>query len=116
MSKSEQQAQWWELLRASRAAYCIEREELQIKGGLQDQYAAKFGRFNFMEFWKDRVIVNPLRINQDIINELEHNLLLCFTGTTRMSDGIIEDQVGRYEQHMGIPPMDCAVRKSWRLK
>jgi D-glycero-alpha-D-manno-heptose-7-phosphate kinase len=84
----------------AQAAYRIEREELQIKGGLQDQYAATFGGFNFMEFEKDRVIVNPLRVKQEIINELEHNLLLCYTGTTRMSDGIIKDQVGRYEQRV----------------
>ncbi|HZT68617.1 MAG TPA: GHMP kinase [Terriglobia bacterium] len=84
----------------AQAAYRIEREELQIKGGLQDQYAATFGGFNFMEFEKDRVIVNPLRVRQEIINELEHNLLLCYTGVTRMSDGIIRDQVGRYEQRV----------------
>ncbi|MEJ2009970.1 MAG: GHMP kinase [Acidobacteriota bacterium] len=84
----------------ARAAYRIEREELQINGGLQDQYAATFGGFNFMEFERERVIVNPLRIRQEVINELEHNLLLCYTGTTRMSDGIINDQVGRYEQRI----------------
>jgi D-glycero-alpha-D-manno-heptose-7-phosphate kinase len=79
-------------------AYTIEREHLGIKGGMQDQYAATFGGFNFIEFCRDRVIVNPLRISQDTINELEHNLLLCFTGTTRLSDHIIDDQVKRYEQ------------------
>ncbi len=81
-------------------AYKIEREQLGIQGGMQDQYAAAFGGFNFTEFYKDRVIVNPLRISQDTINELEHNLLLCYTGKPHVSNGIIEDQLGRYEKHV----------------
>jgi D-glycero-alpha-D-manno-heptose-7-phosphate kinase len=80
-------------------AYVIEREDLEIKGGLQDQYAATFGGFNFIEFLKDRVIVNPLRIGNDTMNELEHNLLLCYTGNTRRSDEIIRDQTARFEEH-----------------
>ncbi len=78
-------------------AYVIERKELGIQGGLQDQYAAAFGGVNFIEFLPDRVIVNPLRISRDVINELQYNLLLCFTGQTRLSAGIIADQVKRYE-------------------
>jgi D-glycero-alpha-D-manno-heptose-7-phosphate kinase len=79
-------------------AYLIEREDMQIKGGHQDQYAASFGGFNFIEFQGERVIVNPLRIHQDTVNELEHNLLLCYTGTTRRSDRIIEDQTNRFKE------------------
>jgi D-glycero-alpha-D-manno-heptose-7-phosphate kinase len=78
-------------------AYTIERQDLGIQGGLQDQYASSFGGFNFIEFEKDLVIVNPLRISREVVNELEHNLLLCYTGTTRRSDHIIQDQTRRYE-------------------
>lgn len=77
-------------------AYTIERTELSIPGGLQDQYACAFGGFNFIEFLPDRVIVNPLKISADVLNELQYNLVLCYTGQTRMSAHIIEDQVQRY--------------------
>jgi D-glycero-alpha-D-manno-heptose-7-phosphate kinase len=78
-------------------AFDLERKDLGIKGGLQDQYAAAFGGFNYIEFEADRVIVNPLRIPADVIHELEHNMLLCYTGKTRSSDRIIEDQTNRWE-------------------
>ena len=79
-------------------AYVIERKEIGIDGGLQDQYAATFGGCNYIEFQGDQVIVNPLRLSQDVVNELEHNLLLCFTGRTHMSGHIIEDQTARYNR------------------
>jgi D-glycero-alpha-D-manno-heptose-7-phosphate kinase len=77
-------------------AYALEREDLQIAGGLQDQYAASFGGFNYMEFGRDEVVVNPLRIPDATVHELEHNMLLAYTGRTRVSDHIIDDQVSRY--------------------
>jgi D-glycero-alpha-D-manno-heptose-7-phosphate kinase len=79
-------------------AYTIERRELGIAGGLQDHYAATFGGFNFLELSGDRVLVNPLRVSPDILLELEHNLLLCYTGVTRQSDHIIEDQTSRFAE------------------
>jgi D-glycero-alpha-D-manno-heptose-7-phosphate kinase len=78
----------------ARLAYEIERIDLNMAGGKQDQYAATFGGFNFMEFHtqNDKVIVNPLRIRQEYIYELEFNTVLYQTGTSRLSSKIIEDQ------------------------
>jgi len=78
-------------------AYHLERVDLGIKGGMQDQYAAAFGGFNFIEFLPDRTVVNSLKLSSDIVNELEYNLLLCHTGKLRLSTHIIDDQVRRYE-------------------
>lgn len=78
-------------------ANVLEREDLGIRGGLQDHYAATFGGFNYMEFHADHVVVNPLRIDPAVVNELEHNLLLVYTGSTRLSDQIIVDQMDRFE-------------------
>ena len=74
-------------------AYKLERIDLGIKGGLQDQYASAFGGFNFIEFRKSHVIVNPLRISPETLNELHSNLLLFDTGKTRLSAGILDRQI-----------------------
>jgi len=79
-------------------AYEIERVDLNMAGGKQDQYAATFGGFNFMEFLaNDRVIVNPLALKPKVLFELEFNLLLYFTATQRLSAQIITDQVKNVE-------------------
>ena len=100
-------------------AYEIERKDLKLAGGRQDQYAATFGGVNFMEFsGNDKVVVNPLRIKQQNLFELENNLLLYYTATSRDSGKIIEQQSKNVEnkQQSSIEAMHQLKQQAQMMK
>jgi len=100
-------------------AFVIEREEAGLQGGKQDQYAATFGGFNFMEFGSNgRVLVNPLRIKDWVISELEASLLLYFTGKSRTSADIIQEQSQnvRDRNEAALGAMHAMKEEAYRMK
>ncbi|MDO5853841.1 MAG: kinase [Thermoplasmata archaeon] len=86
-------------------AYKLEREDIGLKGGKQDQYAAVFGGFNFMTFG-DTVNVNRVRMMDDTVNELQYCSLLCYIGHTRESAAIIESQVEKFNKGQNEEALD----------
>ena len=88
----------WTQYEIANLAYHIERKVVGIKGGKQDQFAAAFGGMNYIEFTADHTIVNCLRLSRELQNELEYHLLLCYTGQTRLSANIINQQISRYRE------------------
>lgn len=90
----------------ARLAFDIEREDIGIVGGAQDQYAATFGGFNFMEFYSEkRVIVNPLRVKNWIIDELEASIVLYFTNITRQASQIEQEKKNLLDDKKSLEAM-----------
>ncbi len=103
----------------AKIAYDIERVDLAMAGGKQDQYAATFGGVNYMEFYADdKVIVNPLRIKSAYLNELAYNLVLYYTETSRLSSKIIEAQSKNVNEKNGktIEAMHKLKEQSQQMK
>ncbi|MEW6059566.1 MAG: GHMP kinase [Actinomycetota bacterium] len=82
----------------ARISYTIEREDLGIAGGWQDQYAAAFGGFNLIEFSADGATVTPLRVEPAVLAELQTSLMLCYTGGVRVNLGLIDTQIRLYHE------------------
>ena len=98
-------------------AFEIERIDLGLAGGKQDQYAATFGGTNFIEFHGgDRVIVNPLRVAPAMLNELETSMVICFTGISRRSEAIIVEQQRGMTEHTGGTQAGDVIDSLHRLK
>ena len=106
----------------AKLAFDIEREDIGIVGGAQDQYAATFGGFNFMEFYDNkRVIVNPLRIKNWIIDELEASMVLYFTNITREASQIEHEKKSLLKNKKSLEAMhevkkDAVLMKEYLLK
>jgi len=106
----------------AKLAYEIEREDIGIVGGAQDQYAATFGGFNFMEFYGDkRVIVNPLRVKNWIIDELQESMILYFTGIQRSASVIEKEKESVLKKEKSLEAMhevkvDAIKMKEYLLK
>lgn len=87
----------------ARLAFEIERVDLGLAGGRQDQYAAAYGGFNLMSFEaEERVRVQPLTLPDSLLKELEASIVLYFTGVSRDSASVIDDQTAnmrRREPH-----------------
>ena len=81
----------------ARTSYAIERDDLRIAGGWQDQYAAAFGGFNLIEFGREGARVRPVDVGPDALEELRKHLLLCYTGTVRRNVGLIDRQIAMFE-------------------
>jgi D-glycero-alpha-D-manno-heptose-7-phosphate kinase len=106
----------------ARLAFDIEREDIGIVGGAQDHYAATFGGFNFMEFYDNkRVIVNPLRVKNWIVDELEESMILYFTNITREASQIEKEKKKLLDDETSLKAMhevkeDATLMKEYLLK
>jgi len=78
--------------------YVVERIDLKITGGKQDQYATAYGGFNCIKFSKDLVAVEPLEVDESVVDDLEAHLLLCYTGKVRAKANLVDRQVEMYKQ------------------
>mgnify|MGYP001584776812 CR=1 FL=1 len=83
----------WKNEKIAEAAFHIEREILKHKVGKQDDYISAFGGFNYINFTKNRIKVNPIKLKKSTASEFEQNLLLFYIGVTRNSNIILSKQL-----------------------
>ncbi|MBN8690232.1 MAG: GHMP kinase [Armatimonadetes bacterium] len=99
-------------------AFDIERVEVGIIGGKQDQYASAFGGFNFIEFNKDITLVNQLRLPDDVISELEYRLVFAYVGGKRVYSDILKKQMDNFKDKKmsAVDAMDNIKKLAFDMK
>jgi D-glycero-alpha-D-manno-heptose-7-phosphate kinase len=105
---NELRARPWTRHQIAEMAFQAERLILNIPGGWQDQYAAAFGGFNYMEFSADENLIIPLRLESQTMRELEASILLCHTGRSHDSGAIHCDQKTRTKESADV---QAAIRR-----
>jgi len=77
----------------AREACAIEIERCGEPIGKQDQYAAAFGGFNFIEFNSDdSVSVEPILCKRETLLKLQENIVVFYTGISRSASAILKNQ------------------------
>jgi D-glycero-alpha-D-manno-heptose-7-phosphate kinase len=92
----------WDRHEIAEMAFQAERLMLNIPGGWQDQYATVFGGFNHMEFSSEQNTIVPLRLDPNIIAELEESLVLCYTGFNHDSGEVHRDQKAQHQSRDAV--------------
>jgi D-glycero-alpha-D-manno-heptose-7-phosphate kinase len=106
----------WDQYEIAEIAFQSERLHLGVAGGWQDQYATVFGGLNFMEFNSEQNIINPIRLNSEILLELEESLILCYTGTTHDSGNIHDDQKEQTKNTFVKDRIESNVRLTFEMR
>jgi D-glycero-alpha-D-manno-heptose-7-phosphate kinase len=81
--------------------YTVERVDLQVTGGKQDQYATAYGGFNCIKFCRDFIAVEPVDVDDGVINDLEAHILMCYTGKVRAKANLVDKQLDLYRRGRG---------------
>lgn len=96
-------------------SYHLEREDIGLDGGKQDQYAAVFGGFNNIYLDQDSVAVVPVDIKDDVVNELQCRSILCYTKISRDSADIIKSQKASFEKGYNEEALDASKRLAMEI-
>jgi D-glycero-alpha-D-manno-heptose-7-phosphate kinase len=84
-------------------AFAIARNTLRRHVGKQDEYAAAFGGLNCIRFAQDgSTTLEPVRIETEVLQDLQNSLMLFFTGSAHHSWSILEEQEASTRTHSGI--------------
>ena len=78
----------------AKLAHTLEVKELEMESGVQDQYAAAFGGFNYLDIDYPSVNIENIQVKESRVLELENQLILLFIGTrssSKMHKAVIEN-------------------------